>query len=135
MDNTVKVVKTTISTAFGSIARKTTHYSFPVKVEGGVYINDRSFAENNSVLDEITDLLMNSQTSAEIEIDGKKVFYDVLLKFFDVDGKQILPKRMDAQYLRELIRSAILEIDIDECMVGRKEIEIVLNDGKIIKNE
>lgn len=135
MDNTVKVVKTTIPIAFGTITRKTTYYSFPVKVEGGVYINDRSYAENNYVLDEITDLLINGQSSAEIEIDGKKIFYDVLLKFFDEDGKQILPKRIDAQYLREIIRSAILEIDVEECLVGRKNTEIILNDGKIMKNE
>lgn len=131
MDNTVKVIKTTIPTASGSISRKTTYYSFPVRLEGCVYINDRSFLENNYVLDEITDLLMNNQTSADIEIDGKKVFYDVHLKFFNEDGKQILPKRMDAQYLKEIIRSAILEIDIDECLVGRKETEIIINNNKV----
>lgn len=131
MDNTVKEIKTTIPTAFGSITRKTTYYSFPVRVEGCVYINNRSMAENSYVLDEITDLLMNSQTSAEIEIDGKKVFYDVLLRFFDANGKQILPKRMEAQYLREIIRSAILEIDIDECLVGRKKTEIIINNNKV----
>lgn len=131
MDNTVKVVKTIIPTAFGTTTRKTTYFSFPIKVEGTVYINDRSFSENNYVLDEITDLLMNGQTSADIEIDGKKVFYDVLLKFFNQDGKQILPKRMDAQYLKEIIRSAILEIDIDECLVGRKETEIIINNNNV----
>lgn len=131
MDNTVKVVKTTIPTAFGTTTRKTTYFSFPVKIEGEVYINDRSMAENSYVLDEITELLMNNQTSAEIEIDGKKVFYDVLLKFFDEDGRPILPKRMESQYLREIIRSAILEIDIDECLVGRKETEIIINNNKV----
>lgn len=131
MDNTVKVIKTTIPTAFGSISRKTTYYSFTVRVEGCVYINNRSMAENSYVLDEITDLLMNGQTSAEIEIDGKKVFYDVLLKFFDEDGRPILPKRIESQYLREIIRSAILEIDIDECLVGRKETEIIINNNKV----
>ena len=131
MDNTVKVIKTTIPTAFGSISRKTTYYSFPVRLEGCVYINNRSMAENSYILDEITDLLMNGQTSAEIEIDGKKVFYDVLLKFFDEYGRPILPKRMESQYLREIIRSAILEIDIDECLVGRKETEIIINNNKV----
>lgn len=131
MDKTVKVIKTTIPTAFGSITRKTAYYSFPVRIEGGVYINDRSFAENNYVLEEITDLFINGQTSAEIEIDGKKVFYDVLLKFFDKNGRPILPKRMESQYLREIIRSAILEIDIDECLVGRKETEIIIKNNKV----
>ena len=135
MDKTVKEIKTTIPTAFGSITRKTTYYSFPVKIEGGVYINERSMAENSYVLDEITKLLMNGQTSSEIEIDGQEVFYDILLKFFDADGRQILPKRMEAQYLREIIRSAILEIDVDECLVGRRETEIIMNQQKIIKNE
>lgn len=131
MDKTEKEIKTTIPTAFGSVTRKTTYYSFPVKIEGGIYINDRSLAENNYVIDEITDLLMNGETSADIEIDGKKVFYDVLLDFYDAEGREILPKRMDAQYLREIIRSAILEIDVDECLVGRKETEIILNNNKV----